>query len=362
MEIFFNLFKIKYVKLFELLREDPDINIGSDDTVNIFINLEPIFTKLCNPKVVEYVKSMGSNAQLEFISCVVNLAAHYKWFFTKYKINSRVYLYFPSLLTSDFKNKNFNAEYRMYYKHKFNKSGDTGPIYTMIVNSIPFVQLILEYIEGVYIIDSNDVENSVIPYVIANQTVDTNETQHNFIVSTSLYDFQYVNYGYSILVPKQDESELINKSNAMQFIYKINKVLTKDIIPTGFIPFILSIVGSKNRNIYNIKGIGLKSAIKLVHAALHQGLISSGMTNINLLIEIIKPGWRNPVLNNYYCTDISFQYSLLTYTDIHAIMSQLHDRFDNVALKRINDMYFKEFPLQIIEITATPSGKPKLQF
>lgn len=360
MEIFFNLFKIKYVKLMELLRNDPNINISMDDKVNVFINMEPIFTKMCVPKVNEYIKTVGEQkSQLEFISCVINLAAHYKWFFTKNKIDSRIYLYFPSFSMEEPKNRTFNPEYRRYYQYKFIENSDNGPISKMIQNSIPFIQLILEYIQGVYFIDSNNIENSVVPYVI---TELTESKQHNFIVSTSLYDFQYVNYGYSILVPKQDDSELLNTMNIMSFVYYINKIIPQNIVSSAFLPFILALTGSKNRNIYNIRGMGIKNTIKVIQTALNRGLISSKTTNINFLIDIIKPSFRNEVLSNFYCTDIKSQHSMLSYKDIHDIESQITDKFDNIALKKINDRYFKYYPIQLIEITATPSGRPNVQF
>ena len=66
MEMYFNLFKIKYEKLITLLREDDDIYIEHGDTVNVFINLEPIFMKLCNPRVNEKLKTKKKH-QFEFI-------------------------------------------------------------------------------------------------------------------------------------------------------------------------------------------------------------------------------------------------------------------------------------------------------
>jgi disulfide oxidoreductase YuzD len=108
--------------------------------------------------------------------------------------------------------------------------------------------------------------------------------------------------------------------------------------------------------------MAMKNTIRVIDAALKAGIVSSRTTNINLLIEIIKPAWRETILSNYYCTDIKFQHSLLSYTDIHNINSQLTDKFDNVALKRINDKYFKMFPLMLMEITASASGKSNLKF
>ena len=89
MEVFFNMFKVKYSKLLELLRENEDINIGTDNTVHIYINLETILMKLCNPETSQYI-SISKTAKIEFIANIINLAAHYRLFFTKYKIDSKI--------------------------------------------------------------------------------------------------------------------------------------------------------------------------------------------------------------------------------------------------------------------------------
>ena len=45
MEVYFNLFKVKYEMLLELLRNDPAVNITAGDKVNVFINLVPLRQK-----------------------------------------------------------------------------------------------------------------------------------------------------------------------------------------------------------------------------------------------------------------------------------------------------------------------------
>ena len=351
MEVYFNLFKVKYEMLLELLRNDPTVNITAGDKVNVFINLEPIFIKLSSPRMIEYIKT-NKNSNLQFISCVINLATHYKWFFTKYNINANIYLYFPSLTTTKFKNHIYNPEYRKYYTYKFKENVQNAPLYKMMNYSIPYLQVIIEYINGVYLIDSGSVENSVVPYVIYKEKK-LNKV-NNFIISTSLYDFQYVNYDFKIIIPKKEESYVVNKTNVIDYIAEINNCEDEYTFSYEFLPFILSLVGSKNRNIYNIKGIQFKNAYKTVQTAIDNKLVTNGVTNIHMLIDIVKPVWRDIIVTNYYCTDIGLQFNQLNKKDIHYIMSQIIDKFDNGSLKRINDKYFSNFPLMLMEITALP--------
>ena len=353
MELYFNLFKVKYVKLLDLFRADTSINIALKDTVNVFINLEPIYTKMCNPTVNDYLKVKGKTAHIEFIACVINLAAHYKWFFTKNKIKSRIYLYFPSLSLSQHKNRVFNKEYRRVFEYKFTEDVGNHLLYKMITSTIPFIETIMEYIQGVYYLDSNNIENSLIPEIINKAN---NDNAINFIVSNSLYDWQYVNKGFHIIIPKRDDSVVVSKHTAMELLYDLNNIEGSFSLAPKIFPFLISIVGSKNRNIYNVKGVGMKTAIKLLQSAVDNKLITNEITNIHLLLEVIKPGWRDLILTNYYCTDIDSQYNQLKSKDIYDITSQIRDRFDNVSLKKINDKYFTHHPIQLMEITAEPTG------
>ena len=284
MEIFFNLFKVKYVKLLELLRSDIGVNVGLNDTVNVFINLEPIYTKLCNPKVNDYIKVKGKTANIEFIACVINLAAHYRWFFTKNKINSRIYLYFQSFNVAHHKNRVFNKEYRRVFEYRFVENTSNLLVYRMIESTIPFIKVIMEYIQGVYYIDSCNIENSVIPNVINNHN---NDKAINFIVSNSLYDWQYVNKDYHIIIPKKDDSEIVSDYSAMKILYYLNGCEDTYTITSKLLPFLLSLIGSKSRNIYNVKGVGIKTGLRLLQTAIDSRMISNDMDNIHILLVIV---------------------------------------------------------------------------
>lgn len=359
MELYFNLFKVKYEKLMELLRQDETVNISTRDTVNIFINLESLFINMTNPKVKDYLVVNQKSSTIQFIACVINLAAHYRWFFTKNKIKSKVYLYFPTLSTAEYKNRLFDKDYRRYYDYKFKEDVQNSLVYKTITSSIPIINMILEYIEGVYFIDSHNIENSVIPYIIRESEKDESV---NFIVSNSFYDFQYVNYGFKIIVPRRDESALINQYNAIDYIANFHNCNGTYTFSSKFLPFILSLVGNKNRNIYNIKGVQFKSAYKLIQTAFDKKMLGNESTNIHMLINIVKPAWRDIISINYYCTDIIYQYNQLNSKDIHDILSQMTDKFDNASLRKINDKYFTQFPIMLMEITAIPSGKRNVNF
>lgn len=353
------MYKVKYSKLLELLRSDNDINIGINDTVHIFINLETLLLKLCNTETSQYV-SITPNVKIEFIANIINLAAHYRMFFTKHKIDSKVFLYMPSLETAEYKNTIHNKEYRIYSKFKFSSGGGNLPIYKMVTETVPFIQLILEYIQGVYFITSGQIEPSLIPYIISEDTDD--DSVKNFIVTGDLYDLQYVNHDCNIIIPNMDMSYVCTHNNTIRYLQSTYKCKGTYTFSSNFMSFILSVVGSKHRNIYSVKGIGMKSVFKIIQKAIDGKMVSNNIDNIYLLINIIKSAVRDSILANYRCVDLSFQYTQLSKKDIYDIMSQIKDKFDNVALRKINDAYFTQYPIMLQEVTATVNRRKDVEF
>lgn len=348
---YFNLFKVKYDLLTNLLRESRDINIGSRDNVNVFIDIEPILIKLSNSYINEYIKSGDKSVVYEFISNIVNLAAHYRWFFTKYKLSSRIYLCMPSVTTRVYKNTVYHSDYRQYFTFKFLDDVENEPLRNLIVQSLEYTRLIIEYIQGVYFIESGSIENSVIPYLIQQYNDDKSV---NFIVTNSSYNFQYVNYNTNIIIPRKEESVLLTKSNVIDFMVELYECRGNYTIGPKLLPFILSIVGNKYRNIYNIKRMQMKSAFKLIQKALDGGLITNNITNVYMLSKTMIPSVREQLVLNYNLTDIQTQYNRLNKKDLFGIYEQLKDKLDNVSLKKINDKLFVKDPLMLVEITTIP--------
>lgn len=347
MNLYFNLFKVKFAKLDELMKIN-NIPSHRGDEVNVFINLEPVLFKLCNPKVDEYLRVSGRNKHIEIIAEFLNLASHYRLYFTKNGIKSNIYMYAQYPFTDIFKNSIYNKDYRKYYQYRFNNDISYFALSEVLNTAFPLLQMIVEYIEGVYFIQSGSIENSLVPKIIQEHTKNNHQS---FIVSHSIYDFQYVNHDCSIIVSKQAESELITQDNAIKYICKENSLPNFD-VSSSFIPFVLSIIGNKHRNIYNIKGFGLKKTFKLIERAISDGLITSSTDNIHLLMNAIKPIYRDIIMDNFNCTDIHSQYIQLNTKDKYEITSQCVNKFDNVSLKKINDQFFEGSPINLMELTA----------
>jgi hypothetical protein len=348
MDPIFNMFKVKFAKLDELISKHCT-EITRDSKVNLFINLEPIIKKLATANVDEYLKVRNEEKAFEMISNIINLAAHYRLFFTKNKIYSKVYLYLNYPFKTVYKNRSINPNYRKYYEHRYAKDTKTRVLANTLENIIPFTKIILEYVEGVYLIQSDSIESSLVPHII---TKESSSNEVNFILSNDKYDYQYVNKGFHIIRPKQDASYIVSKDNLITILKLEDKIVNDIDVGSHFYPFILSLLGDKYRNIDKIKRVGLASLLKTIDKAIENEVIGKDVSNINILANIMKDEYKGLLLTNYYCVDLDTQFQMLNIKDLYTITSQLVDRFDNVALKKINDQYFKLSPILLLELTG----------
>lgn len=347
----FNMHKIKFGVMDKLFN---DIDIEAK-TVNVFINLESVLNKLNSSNTENYLRTCGDSKNYEFISNIVNLAAHYRWYFNKVGLKSKVYLYITHPFNHNFyKNRAILSDYRQSYERKYSRNGSNIILSKIANESIQFAKIILEYVEDINLITSNHLDGSLIPLIVSEEK----PADLNVIISSDRYDYQYSNRDFIILRPKKEDSYLINKENLISKLMIEEKYTKKSKINSGFYSFILSVIGNKDRNIPKIKGMGISKVISLLNKGVKEGYISDTTFNINLLLNVIKEDYRKIILDNYYCTDIDLQSNLLNSKDKHVVTSQLVNKFDNPSLKKINDDFFMEHPLLIMEMDQFKQ-KPK---
>jgi hypothetical protein len=317
--------------------------------VNVFINFETVLSTLTKGDVEKYFRMTRKNKVFEFISNILNLASHYRLYFSKHKMFSKIFIYIGYPFDSEFKNRSINPEYRYTYQHKYGDHVTNFSTYDVVTESIAQAKTIFEFIDNVYLISSGIVEPSLIPAII-NESQGNKAT--NIIVTKDQYEYQYVNSGYNILRPKTDKSYILSKYNVIDTMKIESSIRANYTVDTRYLPFILSMLGNKTRNISKIHGVGLGKILKVINTSLITGSLMPNVFNINLLLDILKHDIKDILLKNYYCTDIDTQMKMLNYRDRYIILDQLKDRFDNDGLKKMNDMYFRENPINLIELTS----------
>lgn len=347
MEVFFNMYKIKFDILNKFIL-NTEIDLSKDNYV--YINLEPVLRRIIHSNIDNDLRIKKEERILEFISYVFNLASHYRLYFASKKTYCKLYLYMGYPFDVSYINNDVYTVYRQNYKDLFGNGVNIG-LRTIIEESIELLKTILEYIDGVYMIESGNIEPSLIPLIIDNHN--DSKCKNNFIITTDKYDYQYCLKDYYVLRPKQNHSYILYKGNIInQMMIEDKMIPEKYNINYNIIPFALSILGNDIRSLPKIKGMGFKTIIKGIQKGVDVGLISDKVNNIFILSKILKEEVQEQVFQNYICTDLDTQYKKIKEVEKYNIINQLNDKFDNKELKELNDNYFIYTPLNLMEILS----------
>lgn len=336
----FNCHKIKFSKLDEL-------NPLNGKKVRFFINLESVLKRILTQYVNNYLVARNDTlyTKKELLSNIINLAQHYRLYCAKQDIESEVYLYW-NYPCGNFNNYKYNSSYKLYYSNKINRNIQADYVTNVIKDILPQLSVIVKYINQVYLITNGEVESSLFPYVITK--ANPCDCQ-NIIISTDKYDCQYVLKDFDILIPNKDDSKLVTKNNVIDYLKEVTNVTTSDTIPINYVPFALSLLGDKYRNIQKIKGIGLSAIIKVINKGLSGLILTENTSSIEMLSIIIKEDSKELFCNNYHCTSLDYQYDDITENQIYDITSKIIDKFDDYAIVYMNDRYFKDHLLMLVE-------------
>ena len=312
-DISFNMFKVKYLTLNNLFRKFNNLNISS---VNLFINLESVIGPMYRESYEETLSTCTKNEFDDnnkcFISNVINLAAHYRAYFTKCRLPSNIIFYItdtfadPRLLV----NRINNPKYRKYFFDKYVYDDKFMRINEIMNNGVSYAKTISDYIDRVFILTSSTVEASVIPYLVKDEKVLKSDI--NFFLTKDKYDLQYVNYNGIIIWPDKDESIILTKKNVMKFLRFKNDMddanLRYEINPK-LLSFMMAVLGNKKRNIEKIIHFASRNAMdidgmgeKVCEQFFNQGFIKDIIDIYNLenykddIIQI--DGWSNKSFQN----------------------------------------------------------------
>jgi hypothetical protein len=349
-DVLFNMHKIRFDKMDELINEHVP-NIGPGSKVNLFINFESIMHTLVSYDIERYLRMDSNKKAIEMIANIINLLAHYRLYFSKHRIYSKIYLYVGFPFTGAmYKNRSIIPEYRAYYEYKFGSNMNNFSTKYVLEEALNFSKTILEYVNGVNLIFGEHIETSIIPSIIVDEI---KEGHVNFLLTKDAYEYQYVNKGFTILRPKKKNmSYMITRSNLIEVVKQENNIKSEINVRPEYITFILSVIGNTYRNIEKLKKIGMSGIIKLIDKNVKAGNLVNGVYNINILSNFVREELKNQLIDNYYCTDIDTQMLLLNYRDRHVVTSQIADRFDNEGLKQINDKFFQDNPINLIELMS----------
>lgn len=363
-DIAFNMFKVKYLTLNNLFKK---FDMSKMKSVNLFINLEsvigPIYRESFEETLSTCTKSEFDDNSKCFISNIINLAAHYRAYFTRCRLVSNIIFYItdtysdPRLLT----NRINNPKYRKYFFDKYVYDDKFRRINDIMNNAVSYANTIADYIDRVFIVYSSTVEASTIPFILKDDS--KLKANLNLFLTKDKYDLQYVNHKGIIIWPDKEESVILSRRNVMSFLRYKNDMDEADVrvnISPRLIPFMIAVLGNKKRNIEKIKGIGFKKLYKSIENLYLNGYIDDDIPsslNYESLNELIKDkqgfmplAIKDKIGYNYMTTDVERQAKLVQGSEVVLIKDMIINKFDNGNIKRLNDKIFNDYPIQLQEL------------
>lgn len=356
LDVCFTVLKIRYAD-YDRTITNADFIHSPKEAVNVFIDLESVFKNLTTIQDLEQKLISFRGFEYCLASNILNLAGHYRRFFRGNGIKCTVYLYHTSFESEDFKQCEYNSEYRSYYNCKYAQN----PKFVYLTDALrdtvlPTVRTCCEFLNGVHYICTENIEGSIVPYVIDQMDQVDGIHAKNFILTNEVYNTQY-NYLPNFLVhlirrgygmsfagcDKKDILSIVGKCTPEEA-----KACMESFQTYGTFVTLLASLGDKERSIEKLPGIGFKSLDGLIRKAKANQRITDTTTSPEILAEIfLGEGLREEFIKNYRCTSIKEIYGWTSSADRLMITSQRKDRFDNQGLLELNQTLFQNYPLTL---------------
>ena len=352
--IAFNIMKLKYVD-YDTSLDRLDF-LAPDDKVNVFINLESVLNLISTIKDVDKKVILESaNLSKVLASNILNLGAHYKRFFRGNHLPTRVFLYMTDLESVKFNEYEYNEDYRSYYINKYTSNPRFVDLTDVLIkDTIPMVKKIVDFIPGVYFINSKNIDGSLVPLIVSKDDI----SYKNLIITGDVFETQYGFYN-NFVTHFLRRSPLYNSTTCtiQQFLKEAYKrVLLDDeyelFSNRAFYITMLSSLGEKYRSIDSIKGVGTGTVLKQLYKAVNVDNSLSPQANT---IDSIKCAFSNELedelIVNFKSYDIEQKDRELTESQRFSILEQIIDRFDKDSLIQLNNTLFYEHRLMLEELT-----------
>ena len=340
------------------------------DTINLFINFESVYHCL-RKKYFENILKAATGKEKKaiyrhLISEYVNIAAHYRGYFNRHKVTTNIFYFYNELPTDAPIEYNNSALIDGYRDHFFESLQDPERylLNNMVKDTIPFMRTLCEYIDGIYMVSTKRLEGSLIPYIILRNRVFPSNM--NFVISRDFYDALYVNADCAFITRDGITPVSLTKRNIMKFFrYKYdfgrevddeNKPIYRE-INSRLLPFLFVFKGGDRRRSIPRLGIRKRKVYKDMMKLYDTGYFSDNDPSCFSLSSILdvfdkkkKEKYGEIIGYIYRCYDLKYQYDVASKDQIEEVLSQLKNHYDDRALKELNDRYFEDFPLRLMEL------------
>jgi 5'-3' exonuclease len=177
---------------------------------------------------------------------------------------------------------------------------------------------VMNKIKDSYLVCLNQMESDFIPYFIINEMNNISDDSLNIVFSNDKDMYQCINLENTYCYIKNYFTKtdyVLNKENAVKYYLKDN-TLSGDVIGVlKYFDLLLALAGDTADSIDGIKGVGPKSAYKII---------------IHLLQEKILPQNYKLFINQLYSNENIFKNNVLNMTDKIKLVNKLKENIDKV--------------------------------
>lgn len=344
---------LKYDMLsLHLTRDD---KIQSGDRVNVFINFESILRNITfRNNINESINFHHQDVILELESSILNLVAHYKEYFKRNDIEARIFFYYTDINFTGQQMEIYNKFYRSFYHNKYMQNPQFKSIGKLITEVIvPEINMILSYVDQCYFIQTDRFDGSIIPMVIAKD----DPTYKNIIITSDIYDSLYLFRKEFITIYIKRKFQYFkvfsDPEAVVQSIVQPQNVDLYDIqlfYSELYFKLLLSIKGSKIRNIKSSKGFGYGKLIQIIVKGYEKGKVLEEFNSINSIIDIFPEKYQDSMKQSFDCMSLDTQFELLTTADKESVIIQIIDQVDENSLSSLNNERFINYQINLASL------------
>ena len=330
-----------------------NLNLTNSSKVNLFINFESILRNICKFKKFNTVFTYFTQSTvLDFESSVLNLVAHYRAYFKKLGIDCKIYLYYTDLEKDQQTMKSEFKYYRNYYYNKYKNNPEFKNIYNLLKIAIPDLELILNFVNGAYLIKVDNCDGSIVPKLLSE-----NSDRINILISEDLFDSLYLFENFKVIYIKRSFSKNINRCVFTEPIGVISSLVNYDDIfdltlfeNELFFKLLLDFNGSPIRNLsgFTDENLVLNDFKDLLISESRKNSVFQNFESVKSLSNLFSKKLVNDLSKTIKGFDLKLH--LIKLKNSNLILDKIIDKFDNENLMALNNQRFLDFPLKIVDL------------
>lgn len=335
--------RIKYTVLDQLFRS---VYIPQPGIV-MCVDASSILYRLYRTRDLDMIYSVDPNVIIkDLVISFLNTLAHYRrYMMTRLNKTNDIIVFF-NRTAPDYQTMIYPDYRKSWYKLVSPKHPDFGPLTAIVEEAFNFIQGLVPYFEGIYVIDNIGVDDYTAMYHMINSPKYQN--WYKLIFSRNMLTTQMIDSSCSVLYNKRDDSYMITNGTVFKNgILKGRKTGASENLTPKMLPFIWTLGGCSDIDLKKSKfANGVVDAVKMINPIADQRLLQDDMSIQSFLKEFAKitkdhqmelRSIPDQLINRYRLVNLQFTEAALTDSQKINIWKSCIDLYDQFGLEEIND-------------------------